>query len=93
MLISEMSLEVLQDYAKGLEELSATQKTELEEKNAKNKELNDLNIELQKRNQALFKKIDQQTSDSEGQERVEQNTQQTCEDFALKNYKELIKWV
>ena len=90
MLISEMSLEELQDYAKTLEDTVATQKTELEEQAGKIKEVNELNIDLQKRNLSLFKQVEQKPT-STSQEGESEPPTVTCEEFANKNYKELIK--
>ena len=82
-----MSLEQLQEHAKNLEDLVATQKTELEDSANKIKEMNELNLDLQKRNLSLFKKVTQPTDPAP----EEEQTAETIEEFANKNYKEFIK--
>lgn len=88
-----MTLEQLQDYAKTLEDTVATQKTELEDKDTKLNEVNELNLDLQRRNLSLFKQVEQKpsTDSQNNQEGQEQPAHTTCEEFASKNYKELIK--
>lgn len=82
--ISEMTLEELQDYA-----LSQDSKIkQLEEDNTKatkeNAELTELNKSLQKRNNDLFMKVEQQetggSNDPEEKEKADEI--QSCEDFA-----------
>ena len=84
-----MSLEQLQEHAKNLENLVATQKTELEDSATKLKEVNELNLDLQKRNLSLFKQVTQPTSEVPQGE--EQTAPATCEEFANMNYKEILK--
>lgn len=84
-----MTLEQLQEHAKNLEDLVATQKTELEDSANKLKEVNELNLDLQKRNLSLFKQVQQPANDS--QEGESEPPTMTCEEFANKNYKELIR--
>ena len=88
-----MTLEQLQDHAKNLEDLVASQKTELEDQATKIKEVNELNLDLQRRNLSLFKQVEQRpTIDSQdSQEGQQQDAYRTCEEFALENYKELIR--
>lgn len=82
-----MSLEELREYAKNQDDLIATQKTELEDNANKLKEMNELNLDLQKRNLSLFKQVTQPTEPAE----EEEQTAETIEEFANKNYKEFIK--
>lgn len=89
-LISEMTHEQLQDYALQLE----NDKKDLEDKVAKQEdsitELNTLNKSLQKRNNDLFMKVEQQYQ-TNSQEASEQGTEQveTCEQFAQNLIKEI----
>ena len=73
--ISEMSPEELQDYALELRNVIDTR--------ASNVELQELNKALQKRNNELFMKVEQQPSPSsfEGPEAPTEPVK-TCEDFA-----------
>lgn len=86
-----MTLEQLQDHAKNLEDLVATQKTELEDKDNKIKEVNELNLDLQRRNLSLFKQVEQRPTESQEVQEQTTDTPLTCEEYATKNYKELIK--
>lgn len=79
--ISEMSLEELQDYAlqlegekKGFEDKATQDKTRIDE-------LVDLNTKLQKRNNDLLMKVEQQPTADEGKP-AEPEKVQTCEEFA-----------
>ena len=82
-----MSLEELREYAKNQDDLIATQKTELEDKDTVIKTMNELNIDLQKRNLSLFKQVTQPSALAE----EEEQTAETIEEFATNNYKEFIK--
>lgn len=87
-----MTLEQLQDYALELKNTVATKDEELKAKDTNISELQDLNKTLQQRNNELFRRVEQQgmpgvPKDQEG----EQNSPQTCEDFAKNNVKEFIK--
>lgn len=85
-----MSLEQLQDYAKTLEDSNAVKDSQIEELTTKNKEVNELNLDLQKRNLSLFKQVEQRPTDQEKKEEEQKPQQVSCEDFASKNYKEIL---
>lgn len=84
--ISEMTLEELQDYALSLEEEKTKQAEEVTNMTQKITELTDLNHTLQKRNNDLFMKVDQQrqnpTKDQPGS--ADEPDTMTCEDLAKK---------
>jgi len=92
MKISEMTLEELQDYAVQLENDKQGLSDQLASEQAKTSELQTLNTTLQKRNNELFLKVEQQPviQDHDGTGKDEEPTL-SCEDFANKNYKELIR--
>lgn len=79
--ISEMSSEELQDYALELEQKLQAQAQSLEEATAKNTELNELNVALQKRNNQLFLSLEQGVSGVEGDSEPPAEVQ-SCEEFA-----------
>lgn len=83
MKISEMSLEELQDYALKLEGEKKDLTDKLSEKDSSLNELQELNKSLQKRNNDLFLKVEQQTTSPEPVEQKEEKTE-TCEEFAQK---------
>ena len=91
-LISEMSHEQLQDYALQLETDKKALESKVSEHEASIQELNILNKNLQKRNNDLFMKVEQQTY-SDSQESQEQGSEQvqTCEEFAQNLLKEIRK--
>lgn len=86
-----MSLEELQDYAIKLEETVATNKQELEKSQAENLELTSLNKALQKRNNDLFMKVEQQPINEPQTPKAEPEPVPTYEDVAKNLYKELRK--
>ena len=90
--ISEMTLEELQDYAR--EQQSKVAALEEEKKN-QTTELDDLratNLMLQNRNNALFKQVEQQHSTPTPEEQSPaEEPAESCEDFAMKNIKEILK--
>lgn len=79
--ISEMSLEELQDYALKLEEQQTADADKITELTNKNTELVGFNQSLQRRNNDLLMKVEQQHNEPEpaapGQITIE-----SCEDFA-----------
>lgn len=87
MKISEMSLDELRDYALKLEE-EKTAATEREHTLTSSlNEANELNKTLQKRNNELFLKVEQQITGA-GEPAQEPKQAETCEEFArnlLKN--------
>lgn len=89
--ISEMSLEELQDYAVQLEnERTSLQGTVT----AKDEELSDLralNTNLQKRNNELFKQVEQQVPGQNDNVQGEPEPTVSCEEMARTRYKEIIK--
>lgn len=84
-----MTLEQLQDYAVSLEETVATQKQELEKSNTTNQELTDLNKALQKRNNDLFMKVEQQPVNEPQPQAEQPKPVPTCEEVAINLYKEI----
>ena len=83
MKISEMSLEQLQDYAVQLESENGSLSEELQKKSEELNEANQLNRQLQQRNNALFLQVEQQSIvEKEKEEQEEQK--ESCEDFARK---------
>lgn len=81
--ISEMNEDELRDYALAKEQENAAL---LEEKTAligKNTQLDELNKQLQMRNNALFLQVEQQQTPTE-EKPPEQKPVQSCEDFARK---------
>lgn len=85
--ISEMTLEELQDHAIGLEEQVKQAKEQADEKDAKINELNELNATLQKRNNDLFMKVEQQVVGAPTPDTPE-DKKESCEDFAKNLIKE-----
>ena len=85
--ISDMTLAELQDYALSLEQDNATLNKTIEDKDTELKELNETNLLLQKRNNELFVKVEQGIKDPEPQPEPEV---ESCEDYALKNIKEIM---
>ena len=81
--ISEMSLEELQVYALDLEEKTTALTAQNAEKDKKIEEVNGYNAELQRYNNTLLMKVEQQNSgnDPEPEEEKEVKTE-SCEDFA-----------
>lgn len=88
--ISEMSLEQLQDYALELKNEVAEGKTREADKEAQINDLRALNTTLQKRNNELFMKVEQQSVNPVEDQKAEQDSLPSCEDFASKNYKEIL---
>ena len=90
--ISEMTLEELQDYAVELENDKATKDQAIADRDNKIAELTGLNTTLQKRNNDLFMKVEQQGY-VEPLEPKEPTTPpvESIEDVAKNNYKEFIK--
>lgn len=80
--ISEMTLEELQDYALDLEGKNKTLKEEKDVEVQKVSELTELNKSLQKRNNELFMKVEQQGSNEDPGKKKEDEVQ-SCEDFAV----------
>ena len=84
--ISEMTQDELKDYALSLEADLQAEKDANAAKQAELDEANNLNKVLQKRNNDLFLKVEQQATPPEGGKEAEPEPVQTCEDFA-KNLK------
>lgn len=80
--ISEMSLEELQDYALDLETKQAAAETEKTELNNKITELSGLNLDLQKRNNNLLMKVEQQHNNPTPA--AEPASVESCEEFAAR---------
>lgn len=80
--ISEMTLEELRDHALELEGQKTTLTTDLNNANTRINELTELNTKLQKRNNDLFVKIEQQTIPDPEKPTPEPEKVQTCEEFA-----------
>lgn len=87
--ISEMTLEELQDYALDLEGKVNQAGEDVEKLNTTINDLHDLNKTLQKRNNELFTKLDQQranpSKDRPGD--ADEPDIQTCEELAEKLFK------
>lgn len=87
-----MTLEQLQDHAIKQEELINTQKEELNKNAVTITELNDLNKALQKRNNDLFMKVEQQGVPTPNKQQEDpQDDVTSCEDFARTKLMEEIK--
>ena len=82
MKISEMTLEQLQDYAVARDEEINGLRSENESLRNERTELTSLNQELQRRNNALFLKVEQQGTGAGAPEPKEEPKVQSCEDFA-----------
>ena len=78
--LSEMTREELQDYALQLREEKSVLETEKSDLAGKLEETNELNKALQKRNNDLFMKVEQQGTPQGGQEPPA--PVQSCEEFA-----------
>ena len=81
--ISEMSLEELQDYALDLETKQAAADAEKTELNGKITELTGLNLDLQKRNNSLLMKVEQQHTINPTPAN-DTTPVETCEEFAIR---------
>lgn len=79
--ISEMSLEELQDYALDLETKQAAANEEKTALNNKITELSGLNLDLQKRNNALLMKVEQQHNNPT---QADPGSVESCEEFAIR---------
>lgn len=86
-----MSLEQLQDYAVQLENDLTTQKELVTTKDNELNEMRTLNTTLQKRNNDLFRQVEQQVPGQSDSQEGEPEPTVSCEDLARKNYKEFIK--
>ena len=82
MKISEMTLEQLQDHALKLESDLAASKDREDGLNAKISELTGLNLDLQKRNNALFIQVEQQAAPPQENPPAPPASVESCEDFA-----------
>lgn len=80
--ISEMSLEELQDYALDLETKQAAAESEKSTLNNKITELTGLNLDLQKRNNSLLMKVEQQHTPTPTP--AEPEHVETCEELAVR---------
>lgn len=87
MKISEMNLEQLQDYALKLEEEKKVLGDRCDAYEKEKSDLLDLNKQLQKRNNDLFMKVEQQGA-PEAAPQAEAEKVTTCEDFAKNLIKE-----
>ena len=83
MKISEMTEDQVRDYALKLEEEKAQYEEREKEKDGKIAELTDFNAALQRRNNELFLKVEQQAvKGTEEKAKEEKEEIETCEDFA-----------
>ena len=86
-----MSLEELQDYALSLEQQVSSKDEELIKVNSSLAEVNDLNRQLQKRNNELFMRVEQQPT-PQATPVVEPDTPSvSCEEMAQNIFREVIK--
>ena len=90
MKISEMTEDQVRDYALQLEEEKQAREEELAQAKIREQDLRDLNTALQKRNNDLFLKVEQQIVPGP-EEKVQPAPTPTCEDLAHKLAKEIIK--
>jgi len=92
MKISEMTHEQLQDYALELEQKDQANQETINTLKGEKEELQGLNKELQKRNNDLFMRVEQQGegNDPEGKADPEQPPK-SCEDTAKDLYRSIIK--
>lgn len=85
MKISEMTEDQVRDYALQLENEKRAFADKEKQYQAREKELDELNKALQKRNNELFLKVEQQNGAEEKEENKptpEEEKTETCEDFA-----------
>lgn len=88
--ISEMNEDELRDYALELEQKNDAREQEMALKDVQIHDLRELNTALQKRNNDLFLKVEQQhVTPSDEQEEPE--PVQTCEEMATNLFKEIIR--
>ena len=87
MKISEMTLEQLQDYAVGLEEEKQVLADRCDAYEKEKSDLIGLNQQLQRRNNELFMKVEQQGA-GEAAPQPTPVAVESCEDFAKKLIKE-----
>lgn len=81
----------MQDYALTLEQDKQTLTSNLATKDTELKELQDTNLLLQKRNNELFVRVEQGVKSPQENEQEDDQPVESCEDFALKNIKEILK--
>ena len=90
--ISEMTEDELRDYALELENTNKTLTEERDKVKGDYEELTTLNKALQKRNNDLFLKVEQQHTDTDKKDEQEGNADpETCEDYGVKISKEIFK--
>lgn len=89
MKISEMTEDQVRDYALQLEEEKQAREEELAQAKIREQDLRDLNTALQKRNNDLFLKVEQQIVPSQPQ--AEPTPAKSCEDVAKTLAKEIMK--
>lgn len=89
--ISEMTLAELQDYALNLEDDKKNLQTQLDEANNVNNELRETNLTLQDRNNKLFMQVEQGRRDDPQNDPASEDPEDTCEEFAFKNIKTIMK--
>ena len=87
--ISEMILDELQDYALAQTEENEHLREALQEKETDAENMRVLNRRLQERNNELFMKVEQGRNAPELETPAEER--ETCEDFARKNIKEILR--
>lgn len=80
--ISDMSLEELQDYCLKQSSEIESLKSENAEKDKKLSEVNDLNHQLQQRNNALFRQVEQGINPDNGDSEPPAEEIKSCEEFA-----------
>lgn len=92
MKISEMTEEQVRDYALSLEQEKASTAQVMAEKDKTINELKDLNLGLQKRNNALFLQVEQQREVTPTEEKEsEQEVVKSEEDYAREHFKEIMR--
>lgn len=81
----------VRDYALSLEQEKSATAQLMAEKDSTINELKDLNLGLQKRNNALFLQVEQQKEVKPTEEPIEEEEVKSEEDYAREHFKEIMK--
>ena len=86
-----MTEDEVRDYALELEQKNTATAQEMAQKDVQIQDLRDLNTALQKRNNDLFLKVEQQHVTPADEQEDEPEPVQTCEEMATNLFKEIIR--
>lgn len=89
--ISEMTEDEVREYALDLEQKTSAQAQAMADKDSTITQLKDDIVGLQRRNNSLYMKIEQQREQPPQLEEQTEKPSESLEDFAKNNYKEYIK--